>query len=307
MKILFFLLISASFPAFANPCQGDIQKYCAQVNAGMGKVTKCLLENKDKLTPACKKEVTDPMSTSNWQNPCQKDLVDFCADMPLRGEKLSYCLLKNETKLGRSCANDFKEKKEKFLQSNPCAPDITEHCYAEVKGKRSDLARCLIKNKSKFSKVCQKNVEELTSKVRRQNSCFDEIEKYCSNAEGPEQIQACLEKNKKSLGPKCVVAVEKQAEKIKSHPCHGDLERLCKTALTPENKRKCLQTYESKLSPSCKSFQEKQKERMGSIVGACEADRKKFCSNIPRRSKRVMECLKQNDKKISLACQNALK
>lgn len=306
MKYLALALALCSLEASANICQNDIKRFCSSTKPGDGQVSKCLLENLSLLSSACSKELKKSIQTTDDKNPCQNDLVDLCSDMPLQGEKLSYCLLKNETKLSGKCAADFKPLKAKFLSSNPCAAEVVEHCYSEIKGPNSVISRCLIKNKSKASKTCQANLDKLVDNLKKNNACYDEVEKHCPQQVKPSEIHQCLQQKLTQLPPKCKAQVEKQAQKIKSHPCYSDLSGICKTALTPANKQKCLTTYESKLTPACRSHQQAQSQKLNQLVTACEADRLKHCAHIPKSAGKIIRCLNLNKSKISAQCKNSL-
>lgn len=306
MRNLLFLGLLLTQNSFATVCDSDAKKFCPEIKPGKGGLTLCLLKNKDQLSKACRKEVLTPLETKDRKNPCHENLVEFCSEMPLSGEKLTYCLLKHETKLDRECSQDFQKRKAEFVKNNVCATDITEHCYSEVKGPEIFLARCLMTKKEKLSKPCSTEVERLSGKLRKENSCFDDLGKFCPKEIDPEKSQLCLEKNMGKLSPSCQSAVKKQKERIASHPCAGDLERLCKTAIGGANKRRCLKTYEKKLSKECKAYQTDRREKVTKLIKNCDSDRRKLCQGISQKIPKIIRCLEQNEKKLSPECKSSL-
>ena len=306
MKSFLLGLVLLSGNVLANPCGSDIRKFCPGVKPGQGALTKCLYQNKDQLSKACSKEMLSSTSGTSSRNPCHEDLVEFCGDMPLKGERLTYCLLKNQNKLREACSTDFKKKKVKFVEANPCAPEVVEHCYSEVKGSRLQLNRCLVKNRPKSSPVCQKKLDELVKRMKEKNSCYDDIEKFCSASNHPAETQACLEQKKASLAPKCQAAVDKQAAKIKSNPCYQDALKFCKTAIGHANKMKCLNTYKNKLSQGCQSQLNEASTKLKQLVEACDGDRVAHCSYVPRNSGKVIRCLELNKDKLTPKCRGLL-
>ncbi len=58
-------VLAVSTSALASPrermksCQADVQKYCANVEAGRGRIARCLNDNTDKLTDDCKKSLEE--------------------------------------------------------------------------------------------------------------------------------------------------------------------------------------------------------------------------------------------------------
>jgi hypothetical protein len=43
----------------ANECMDDLEKFCAEVEAGEGRVGTCLIEHKDQVTDACRQAMVD--------------------------------------------------------------------------------------------------------------------------------------------------------------------------------------------------------------------------------------------------------
>jgi Cysteine rich repeat len=41
-------------PEPVSDCRGDIEKYCRAIQPGGGRIVRCLIANKDNLTPGCK-------------------------------------------------------------------------------------------------------------------------------------------------------------------------------------------------------------------------------------------------------------
>lgn len=306
MKLLLALLVLTTFEVRAQNCRPDIKKFCSGVKPGEGLMMKCLHSNISNVSKACQKELSQSVSDVDKNNPCMEDLVDFCGDLPLDGEKMSFCLLKNERKISGECAQDFGKRKPNFLKGHPCGQETIEYCYEELKAPESRLTRCLVRNRKKAGPTCSKALEKVVKELKATNSCFDEIEKFCASETKPREIQTCLEKKKSSLTATCQAAVEKQAQKIKSHPCYQDLNTICKTALTVEKQMKCLEVNQEKLSPACKAHQKERGDKLRQMVTACEADRTRYCSKVSKKVGKVLSCLKKNRTRLSPACQNTL-
>lgn len=306
MRALLFLSFFLAQTAMAGVCDSDAKRLCPEIKPGKGGLTLCLIKHKDDLSPACRKEVLTPLSSKDHGNPCHQNLVDFCSEMPLSGEKLTYCLLKHEAKLDRDCAKDFQKRKAEFAKNNVCAGDIVEHCYSEVKGHDIHLARCLDSKKEKLTKACGAEVKKLSEKLRKENSCFDDIAKHCPKEVNPEKIQLCLEKNSAKVSSACQDAVKKQKARAQSHPCAKDLDRLCKTAIGAANKRKCLRTYQSKLSKECTAYQSQRQEKITKLIKNCDGDRRRLCQGISQKIPKIIRCLEQNEAKLSPNCKASL-
>ncbi|MNL86129.1 Cysteine rich repeat protein [compost metagenome] len=48
-----------AFKDVKEACHDDVEKYCANVKSGRGRIMKCMKEHKEQLSPACKAEVEE--------------------------------------------------------------------------------------------------------------------------------------------------------------------------------------------------------------------------------------------------------
>jgi hypothetical protein len=102
------VLVTAS-PAFAqydNPCAGDIERFCSNIQPGMGRIADCLEQNKDQLSPDCKAQHLTEVAEAlrQTQEACNDDSVRFCGTyLQPPGEGLLNCLKLNATSLSPEC------------------------------------------------------------------------------------------------------------------------------------------------------------------------------------------------------------
>lgn len=298
--ILIALLLIGS--AHATECSSDAKKFCSGIEPGRGQLAKCLADYQDQLSPKCASELKQFKTTVGKKNPCFEDITDFCADLPSDPENYQYCLLKNESRLGPTCSAEFKKKKGNFVVKNVCAQDIVNNCYGELKLPDAALTRCLIKNKSKLSGFCQKNIDKKIATLKKRNPCFDDTEKFCPKELKFIEIQDCLAKNEKALQPNCQKVVKNETVKMKANPCYRDLVTHCKPRLNPKQQNDCLTLNEEHLSNACKQFRVVESMKIDQMAKLCEDDRLKLCKDVPVKDGKVVKCLRSNKAKVSAAC-----
>lgn len=305
MKYILIALFMLS-SAYATECDKDAKKFCNGVEPGRGQLAKCLADYQDQLSPKCALELKNFKTTVEKKNPCFEDITDFCADLPADPENYQYCLLKNESKLGPTCSAEFKKKKGNFIVKNVCAQDIVNNCYSELKSPEGAVTRCLIRNKSKLSGFCQKNIDKKIAALKKRNPCFDDTEKFCPTQLKFIDIQDCLAKKEKSLQPNCQKLVKNEVHKMKANPCYRDLATHCKPGLNPKLQNECLTLNEEHLSNACKQFRVVEAEKIGKMAKLCEEDRLKLCKDVPVKDGKVVKCLRTNKAKVSVACAKLL-
>ncbi len=304
MKIFLLLLSLVPFGAFANNCAKDAQRLCGGIDPGKNQIYQCLTDNESQLTSACKQEMKEFRKKTQAKNPCFSDLAEFCSDVD--GGKVQFCLLKNENRLSAACAADFQRKKGPIIVNDKCALDIVNTCYKEVPGNDGSINKCLIRNKSKLSKFCQNNVNTLVAKLRKENPCFDDQEKFCSSHLRFVEIHECLEKNISTVTPACKAIVKKEESKVKSNPCYKDLVKHCKPGLSPNAQVQCLTLHDKDLSNVCRQYRSVMDDKVNKMVNACEADRSKFCAKAPMKDGMILKCLREKKAQVSVACKNLI-
>jgi hypothetical protein len=91
-------VVTAS-PALAQddkPCAGDIERFCGNIQPGMGRIADCLKQNEDQLSPECKQQ--------HLSEVCADDSVRYCGKyLQPPGEGLLNCLKLNATSLSPAC------------------------------------------------------------------------------------------------------------------------------------------------------------------------------------------------------------
>jgi hypothetical protein len=97
-----------------NPCEGDIAKFCKNLERGEGRILRCLNLNEENLTPACGKQLGQiQKAVEEVQEACVDDYAIFCSGL-LPGEgRIAACLEKNDRILTPKCKASLKEVTQK--------------------------------------------------------------------------------------------------------------------------------------------------------------------------------------------------
>jgi hypothetical protein len=97
--------------------------------------------------------------------------------------------------------------------------------------------------------------------------------------------------------------------------CDDDVNRYCEPLKANSNKVfMCLAAYEELLSNQCKQgiLEASMAMKLGAAaldysIRACEADADKYCLDVEPGEGRLVNCIKQNESKVSKECITALK
>jgi hypothetical protein len=108
-------LIAASQPARAEDapstkgaCKADVQKFCADVKPGEGRIVQCIKQHESELSDACKQTLAARKEKRKergeaLQAACKEDDQKFCADVkPGDGRKVQ-CLQSHQAQLSPAC------------------------------------------------------------------------------------------------------------------------------------------------------------------------------------------------------------
>ena len=108
------LLVLAAGARAERPCGADIDKFCAQVEAGGGRIARCLKSHENDLSPACKdhlKEVKGKLEEIHKD--CQGDVDSLCKDVKAGGGRILRCLRQNEAKVSQACKDAMAKGRRK--------------------------------------------------------------------------------------------------------------------------------------------------------------------------------------------------
>ena len=95
---LSFLLVSSAVAEPRLPCAAEIQKVCAKVDPGEGRIAACIKENLKDL-PACKDRLSKVAAADKA---CREDVKKQCGDVRGRAQKVK-CVAGALSDLGDAC------------------------------------------------------------------------------------------------------------------------------------------------------------------------------------------------------------
>jgi hypothetical protein len=101
----------------ANGCKVEIEKYCAQVTPGEGRVLACLYAHGDKLSAKCEFALYDAAvqleravaALSYVANECDADLDKYCGAIAPGEGRLLDCLEKYDKQVSERCKQAVKD------------------------------------------------------------------------------------------------------------------------------------------------------------------------------------------------------
>ena len=102
-----------------GPCSADVQKFCASVQPGGGRIMECLKAHEADLSPACKardekgqerreerKEAMEAIHAA-----CKDDVAKLCGGVTPGGGNVMRCLRDNKDKVSATCKSTIAEER----------------------------------------------------------------------------------------------------------------------------------------------------------------------------------------------------
>lgn len=87
-----------------SACTADMQKFCANIEPGAGRVSKCLGEHSQELSAGCRDQIKKATTASErFQQVCGEDSKKHCSSVSPGGGRVIQCLGKNAESLSAAC------------------------------------------------------------------------------------------------------------------------------------------------------------------------------------------------------------
>ena len=90
-------------------------------------------------------------------------------------------------------------------------------------------------------------------------------------------------------------------------PCFKDIEKFCKGLPAGDGRqRQCLKQHETELSIECQRYREDVQKALAVAVSGCQQEIKELCKGMGRGRRRMVQCLRSNEAKLSPTCKKSL-
>jgi hypothetical protein len=100
---------------YVNPCEGDIAKFCGNIQPGKGYIADCLSRNEAQLSSECRSlhlaDLSEVMRKA--QQACEADILKFCPSERMQpGMQLMKCMWGFRSSLTPECNKNLLEALE---------------------------------------------------------------------------------------------------------------------------------------------------------------------------------------------------
>ncbi len=139
-----------------DPCKADREKLCGDVEAGEGRVMKCMHQNRKKLSKACKDHRTKgKQKVLDAAAACNEDTQKFCSDVTPGAGRIAVCLNQHKDELKPECKKKLDKGKAKVKKATKaCKADAKKLCK-DVKPGKGRILKCLSDNESRLTQSCK--------------------------------------------------------------------------------------------------------------------------------------------------------
>src|SRR5512138_2688610 len=139
-----------------DACKADVEKLCAGIPPGGGRILSCLKANEAQVSPGCKQQVAGVVQkVKEVGAACEGDIEQFCADAPKGGGATLRCLAWNGPKLSLSCQQVVQRAQERAAAfKRACGEDVAKHCKGILQG-QGRIAACLKSKQVELAPACQ--------------------------------------------------------------------------------------------------------------------------------------------------------
>ena len=137
-------------------CKADVEKLCAGIPPGGGRILSCLKANQAQVSPGCKAELgAIAQKAKEVGAACEGDVQQFCAGVPKGHGAVLKCLASNSASLSPQCREVVEKAREKLAEfKQACGADAGKFCQGIPPGQGRILS-CLKSKQAELSPACQ--------------------------------------------------------------------------------------------------------------------------------------------------------
>jgi hypothetical protein len=155
-RATFVALLAIGSARAEDACRADVEKLCAGIPQGGGRIAACLKANQAKVSPGCKAELASvARKVKEVGAACEDDVQSFCADVKPGQGAVLRCLAANKSSLAPGCQEVIQGAQEKLAEfKKACGKDSRKLCKGIPPGQGRVLA-CLKSREAELSPPCQ--------------------------------------------------------------------------------------------------------------------------------------------------------
>ncbi|HUU00349.1 MAG TPA: cysteine rich repeat-containing protein [Myxococcota bacterium] len=154
--------------------------------------------------------------------------------------------------------------------------------------------------------------------ARDWGACGADVRNFCKGIRpGQSRLVRCLWQQREQLSGRCKAQARRDWEKAMqiSADCTRDARKLCRGIIPGKGRiAACLLSHEAELSPACRPHVarvretgEKVKKGLDKLIlGACKADKDRFCNDVRPGHNRIVDCLSGHRAELRPACRRKL-
>jgi|UniRef100_A0A7S1X9L8 Golgi apparatus protein 1 len=168
----------------AEACRGDILQYCPDVEPGDGRIIRCLQDNRESISTACKNEENklEQLQSNNINNNpvlkrvCKEERQTYCKNVQVGRARVIRCLQENMNKsdFSEACKGEISRRLYRKTVDYRLDPGINRKCKSEINsgvcqdaksqadGENAAVLKCLVNNFETISETCQGEVARAT-------------------------------------------------------------------------------------------------------------------------------------------------
>jgi Cysteine rich repeat len=161
-------LCAATAAAADHPCEADVQKFCAGVQPGQGRVLQCLAQHEADLSAACKqKRDSFREQMEEIRAACEGDAKKFCSGIRPGSGRIAACLKSHQNELSDVCKNEGAKLQQRGETHRALLQDVRQACREDagkfcsgIRPGGGRIAACLKSHQNDLSRSCSSAVQE---------------------------------------------------------------------------------------------------------------------------------------------------